>query len=263
MSNTKDALVRLEIEGGVATLTVDRPKALNALSAAVLTALSEAVAQVAARDDLRCLILTGAGEKAFVAGADIAAMQQMSPSEAQAFAGLGHRTFEALEALEIPVIAAVNGYCLGGGCELALACDLIYASDNARFGQPEVKLGLMPGFGGTQRLSRRIGAMAAMELIFTGRQIKAEAAKALGLCLEVLPQGELMAHVGKVAESIAAQGPVAVRACKAAMRQGAEAPLAVGNRLEQAAFALLFDSDDTREGLSAFLEKRAPNFTGR
>ncbi|MFN3200620.1 MAG: enoyl-CoA hydratase/isomerase family protein [Bradymonadia bacterium] len=252
--------VKLSTEGALATLTIDRPKALNALNRETLEALEATIAEVAAKDEIRCLIVTGGGQKSFVAGADIAEMQTMGPQQARAFAGLGHRVLAALEALPIPVIAAVNGYCLGGGCELALACDLVYAAENARFGQPEVKLGLMPGFGGTQRLTRRVGAMQAMELVFSGRQIKAPEALRLGLCLAVFSADELMAEVTRVARGIASQGPVAVRASKMAIRQGIEAPLAVANSLEQEAFAVLFDSADTQEGLSAFLEKRPPAF---
>jgi enoyl-CoA hydratase len=166
----------------------------------------------------------------------------------------------ALEALPVPVIAAVNGFALGGGCELALACDLVYASDNARFGQPEVNLGLIPGFGGTQRLARRIGAMRALELVVSARTVKAEEARALGLCLEVFPQAELLARVREIARGIADKGPVAVRAAKAVLRRGLDGPVALGNALEIEAFANLFDSADAREGMTAFVEKRPAQF---
>ncbi len=244
---------------GVARLTIDRPAALNALNEAVLQALGAHLAALSVDPALRCLVLTGAG-RAFVAGADIAAMSELSAAEAHGFARLGHAVFDAVEALPVPVIAAVNGFCLGGGCELALACDLVYAQETARFGQPEVALGLMAGFGGTQRLPRRIGAMRALDLLLTGRHVKAHEACALGLCLDVLPADELMPKVLAVAGAIAAQGPAAVRASKAAVRAGRDAPLASANALERAAFAGLFAGAEAREGMAAFLEKRAPSW---
>lgn len=256
----QEAPVRLERDGALATITINRPKALNALSRVVLEALEACVVEVASDDEIRCLIITGSGSKSFVAGADIAEMSDMGPAGARAFAALGHRVLGAIEALPIPVIAAVNGYCLGGGCELSLACDMVYASANARFGQPEVKLGLMPGFGGTQRLTRRVGRMRATELVCTGRQVKAPEALAMGLCLAVFPSEDLMAEVQRVARSITSHGPVAVRASKAAIAHGCDAPLAVANVLEQEAFAVLFDTADAKEGLSAFLEKRPAAF---
>ncbi|MCA9539800.1 MAG: enoyl-CoA hydratase/isomerase family protein [Myxococcales bacterium] len=253
-------VVLFERDGGIGTLTINRPQALNALDSAVLDALEETLAHIAELTDLRVLIITGAGGKAFVAGADIAQMSSLGPREARRFAFQGHRVLNAIESLPVPVIAAVNGYCLGGGCELSLACDLVYAGDNARFGQPEVKLGLIPGFGGTQRLARRIGAMAAAELIFSGRMVKADEAKAMGLCLDVFPAADLLDRVRAKAAEIASQGPVAVRLAKTVQARGAEAPLATANAFEREAFANLFDSADAREGMQAFLEKRAPAF---
>ncbi len=247
-------------DAGVTTLTVNRPQALNALNSTVLVELDQAVAALAADPGLRAVIVTGSGAKAFIAGADIVEMSGYGPQAARRFAVLGHRVLAALEALPVPVIAAVNGFCLGGGCELALACDLIYASDTARFGQPEVNLGLMPGFGGTQRLARRVGAARAAELIFSARQVKADEALRLGLVLEVFPQAELLDRVRAVAAGIATKGPAAVRAAKLAIGRGLDAPLAVGNALEIEAFANLFDTADAREGMQAFVEKRPAQF---
>ncbi len=250
-------------EPGVAVLTIDRPAALNALNAAVLDALEAAVAALAADADLRCVIVTGAGEKAFVAGADIGLMAGMDPRAALAFAETGHRVLDAIEALPVPTIAAVGGYCLGGGCELALACDLVYAAENARFGQPEVKLGLIPGFGGTQRLSRRVGPMRAAEMVLSGRMLKADEARAVGLCLDVTPKGAVLDHALAVARTIAAMAPVAVRAAKQVMARGIEAPLATAHAYERAAFANLFATADAAEGMAAFVEKRAAAFENR
>ena len=252
--------VLVESEHGVAVLTISRPAALNALNSTVLVELEAAIAGLAADPSIHVLVVTGAGPKSFVAGADIVEMSSYGAQAARRFASLGHRVLGGLEALPIPVIAAVNGFCLGGGCELALACDLIYASDNARFGQPEVNLGLMPGFGGTQRLPRRVGAARAAELIYTARQVKADEARAIGLCLGVYPQAELLPKVREIALGIAGKGPVAVRAAKLAISRGLDAPLAVGNTLEIEAFANLFDSADAREGMTAFVEKRGPHF---
>ena len=197
--------VRLERLEHVVVLTLDRPKALNALDAATLRALDTALDEVG---DARAVVVTGGGEKAFVAGADIAAMSTLTPVEAAAFATLGQRVFDKLEALPMPVIAAVNGFALGGGCELALACDLVLAAPNAVFGQPEVKLGVIPGFGGTQRLVRRVGSMRARELCFTGRNVKADEAVAIGLALRVVTEGTVKDAAIAMAQQIAAQGPL-------------------------------------------------------
>ncbi len=249
-------------EGGVAVVTVDRPKALNALDPRTVDELAQAFD--AARDPaIRALVLTGGGEKAFVAGADIARMSTMTPPEARAFAEAGHRTLARLEALPVPTIAAVNGFALGGGCELAMACDLVYASERARFGQPEVNLGIIPGFGGTQRLVRRVGLMRAKEIVFSGEMVDAAQAKAIGLALDVLPPDRLVAHAVAKARTIASRGPVAIAAAKRAMEQGAGVDLATGCALEIQAFALLFATDDAREGMRAFLEKRPAAFRGR
>ena len=252
--------VKLEIDGPVAVVTIDRQKALNALSPQVLTELGQAFTQVAQHQGVRAAILTGAGEKAFVAGADIAEMASFTHELALAFGDLGHRTMDAIEKLPIPVIAAVNGFALGGGCELALACDFIYASEKAKFGLPEVTLGVIPGFGGTQRLTRLVGRARAKELIFTGDMIDAQKAKEIGLALDVLPAGELLAHCKKVAATIAKRGPVAVREAKKVIDAGADVSLTEGNALEKGTFAVLFKSADQKEGMKAFLEKRPAAF---
>ena len=253
--------VGLAYDGQIATLTIQRPDKLNALDAEVLGGLGAAVEELAARDDLRCVILTGEG-KAFVAGADIAAMQRMSPAEARAFARRGHAVFDAIEALRCPVIAAVNGFALGGGCELALACDFIYASERGRLGQPEVKLGVIPGFGGTQRLARRVGVAKARELIYTGAMIGAEEALRIGLVARVCPPDELMGVAVGAARAIAAMGPLAVAAAKRVLRDGADVPLPRANALEIEAFADCFRTEDQSEGMAAFLAKREPAFRG-
>jgi enoyl-CoA hydratase len=251
-----------QVEDGIAVLTVNRPKALNALNSRTLAELDQ-VLQVEARDPaVRALVVTGAGDKAFVAGADIAEMSAMSPAQARAFAELGQRAYARLEALPIPTIAAVNGFALGGGGELALACDLVYASERARFGQPEVNLGLLPSWGGTQRLARRVGAMRALEIVLTGEMYDAARAKEMGLCLEVLAPDALLPHAKAKAKVIASRGPLAVAAAKRVLRAGADAGLAQGLALEAEAFGLVFASDDMREGTKAFLEKRPARFKG-
>jgi enoyl-CoA hydratase len=254
--------VRLETEGPTATLIIDRPKALNALNAQTLGELEETLARCAADPALRCLIITGAGEKAFVAGADIAEMASYSTTQALAFAQKGHRALAALESLSIPTIAAVNGFALGGGLELALACDFAYASSNAKLGLPEVSLGVMPGFGGTQRLTRLLGRARAKELIFSGEPIDAAVAKDIGLVLEVLAPAELLPRCKKMAAVIARRGPVAVAQAKRIIEAGADLPLGAANELERQAFGLLFGTVDQKEGMAAFLAKRPPSFHG-
>jgi enoyl-CoA hydratase len=252
--------VKLEMDGAVAVITIDRPKALNALNRQVLTELSDSIGQVAANRALRTLIVTGAGEKAFVAGADIAEMANFSNTEAQAFCELGHRVLDSLEALPIPVIAAVNGFALGGGCELALACDFIYASEKAKFGLPEVTLAVIPGFGGTQRLTRIVGRARAKEMIFSGDMIDAAKAKELGLALEVVPPAELMERCKKLAATIAKRGPLAVAQAKRVIDAGADLQLKDGNALERDGFMKLFATADQKEGMAAFLAKRPAEF---
>ena len=255
--------IRLEIEEPLATLIIDRPKSLNALNRATLSELEAAVRQVGQAERVRVLIVTGAGEKSFVAGADISEMAQMTVAQARQFAALGHRALHALEALSVPTIAAVNGYALGGGCELAVACDLIYASERARFGQPEVGLGVIPGFGGTQRLARLIGRARALELVFTGDQIDAAKAKEICLVLEVIAPDKLLEHCRAVASKIAAKGPLALAQAKRAVVFGLDADLRIANELERQAFATLFGTEDQREGMRAFLERRPAAFKGR
>lgn len=252
-----------EVRDGVAIVTMNRPKALNALNGRTIAELEECLGSVERDPSARALVVTGAGEKAFVAGADIAEMASMSSGAARAFGAAGQRAFARLEALPIPTIAAVNGFALGGGGELALACDLVYASERARFGQPEVTLGLIPAWGGTQRLARRVGAMRALEIVLGGEMIDAAQAKEIGLCLEVLPPEKLLGHAVAKARTIASRGPLAVAAAKRVLRAGADAGLAQGLALEAEAFGLLFASEDMREGTKAFLEKRPPKFQGK
>jgi len=251
-----------EVRDGVSLLTFNRPKVLNALNAATIEELGDAVALVERDRAVKALVLTGAGEKAFIAGADIAAMATMTPAQARAFAERAHGILERLELLPIPTIAAVNGFALGGGSEVALACDLVYASANARFGQPEVNLGIIPGFGGTQRLTRRVGLMRALEIVMTGDHYDAARAKEIGLVLDVLPAAELLPHAIAQARKIASKGPVAVALAKRAVHAGADADLSVANELERQAFAASFATEDAREGMRAFVEKRAPSWKG-
>jgi enoyl-CoA hydratase len=250
-----------EVRDGVGLVTVNRPKALNALDSRTIAELDACLASVAADAAVRALVVTGAGDKAFVAGADIAEMAGMTPVVARHFAAAGQRTLSRLEALPIPTVAAVNGYALGGGSELALACDLVYASERARFGQPEVTLGLVPAWGGTQRLARRVGSMRALEMVLGGEAYDAARAKEMGLCLEVLPPEKLLDHALAKAKLIASRGPLAVAAAKRVLRAGADAGLAQGLVLEAEAFGLLVATDDMREGTRAFLEKRPARFT--
>ena len=247
-------------EAGIFLLTLSRPQALNALNSATLDELTQVIAQVAADPSARVLLVTGAGEKAFVAGADISEMQNFTPHEARAFSAKGMGVMHALETLPVPVIALVNGYALGGGCELALACDWILASENAVFGQPEVNLGIPPGFGGTQRLTRLVGRAMALELLTTGRQIKADEALRIGLANHVYPARELMAKGLEVACLIAAKGPVAVRFAKEAAQRGGNLGLTDACALETSLFALACATADQKEGMRAFLEKRASKF---
>jgi enoyl-CoA hydratase len=256
------SLVRSERHGATAVLTHDRPDALNALDRATLEALESRIAEVAADASLRAAVLTGAG-RAFAAGADIAQMRGMTPAEAEAFSRLGHRVFSALEALRVPVIAAVNGYALGGGCELALACDWIYASSKARFGQPEVNLGIIPGFGGTSRLLRRVSPGMARELVLGGAPIAAEEALRIGLVNRVLPPEELLKGALAACDAIAQKGPLAVASAKRVMLEAQTVDARVAQALEQQAFGLVFASEDRAEGMGAFLEKRDPAFKNR
>ena len=252
-----------KVEGRVGIATFNRPKALNALDTRTIRELGELLSAVEADASLQALVLTGGGEKAFVAGADVAEMSALTPLEARRFAEAGQRTFERLEALSIPTIAAVNGFALGGGCELAMACDLVYASERAKFGQPEVNLGVIPAFGGTQRLQRRVGPARAMEMILTGDMADAATAKAWGLALDVLPPEKLLDHALAQARKIASKGPAAVAAAKRILRATAAPRLAAGQLMEAEAFGVLFGTEDGREGLAAFVAKRPAQFKGR
>lgn len=247
----------------VATLTINRPKALNALNRAVLEEIARALREVRHDAAIRVLIVTGGGDRAFVAGADIAAMTSMTTLEGLEFTRLGHRVMATFEDLPIPVIAAVNGFALGGGLELALACDLIVASDKARFGQPEINLGIIPGFGGTQRLPHRIGHARARELIMTGEMFDAKTAHEWGLVNRVVPADQLMAEARGLAEKIAAKSGLALRQAKAALRAAATMAEDAGLRFEQNVFGALFGSEDQAEGMKAFMEKRNPQWRHR
>jgi enoyl-CoA hydratase len=255
-------LVHLEKKGAVAVVTLDRPDALNALNGALLEAFDGTIDTIANDSGIRALVVTGAG-RAFIAGADIAEMQAMTPLEAEAFSASAHRIFARLEALPIATIAAVNGFALGGGCELALACDWIYASEKARIGQPETKLGLIPGFGGTSRLVRRVGLAWAKELVMVAEPITAEEAARIGLVNRVYAPEELLPAAIVAGEAIAARGPVATRIAKQVMQEGQDADVRTAHALEQRAFGLVFASEDRVEGTSAFVEKRDPDFKGR
>lgn len=252
-----------QVEEGIATITFNRPKALNALNAALLGELSDALDKIAADEDIRVLILTGSGDKAFVAGADITELATFNSLSAKNFATFGQAVIDKLQKLPIIVIAAVNGFALGGGTEIAIACDFIYASENAKFGQPEINLGLIPGFGGTQRLPRLIGTNMAKELIFTGKMVSAAEGSQIGLVNKVVALEVLLDEVMKVAKEIAAKGKVSLRAAKQAINNGINADLATGLKIEIDAFALSYASTDAQEGTSAFLEKRKPDFTGK
>ncbi|MET0403191.1 MAG: enoyl-CoA hydratase-related protein [Cystobacter sp.] len=253
--------IRLDTEGAIVVLTIDRPKALNALN--TQTFLEMEAALQALPTSARVLILTGGGDKAFVAGADIAEMASIGAAQAREFSALGHRVMHLIERLPQPTIAAVNGFALGGGCELALACDLIYASDKAKLGLPESGLGVIPGFGGTQRLARTVGKMRAKELIFTGERLDAAKAKEIGLVLDVVPGDQLLTHCKTVAGKLLKNGPLALAQAKRVIEFGADQDLRVANEMESQAFGVLFGSEDQKEGMKAFLEKRPAAFSGR
>jgi enoyl-CoA hydratase len=252
-------VIGVERDGAVAVVTIDRPDALNALDPPTLTALRDVLAELAEDAAARAVVLTGAGEKAFVAGADIKAMAAMDADEARAWGALGHETALLLETMPKATIAAVNGFALGGGCELALACDIRYASESARLGQPEVSIGIIPGWGGTQRLPRVVGIGLAKELILTGRMVDADEALRSGLVNAVFPAAELMPKALELAQSLAAKSPLVIAAIKEATSRTFHGDLGA----EERAFAGLFGSEDQAEGMAAFIEKRPPEFTGR
>jgi len=253
----------VEESGGVLVVTVNRPRVLNALDARTLDELDAVVTDAAARDDVRVLVLTGAGEKAFVAGADINELAVQSPVEGREHARRGQALFDRLERLGKPVIAAVNGFALGGGCELAMACTIRLAADTAKFGQPEINLGLIPGYAGTQRLPRLVGRGRALELLLTGAPITADEALRIGLVNRVVPAGQLMTEARALAGALAAKPAVAVRYILEAVAAGLDMSFADAERYEAAHFGLAFATDDMREGTKAFLEKRKPEFKGR
>ncbi len=251
-----------QVEEGIATITFNRPKALNALNAALLEEFSRALDKIATDENIRVLVLTGAGDKSFVAGADITELATYNSLMAKNFSQSGHAIIAKLQQLPIAVIAAVNGFALGGGTEIAIACDFIYASENAKFGLPEINLGLIPGFGGTQRLPRLIGPNLAKELMFTGKMISAAEAEKIGLANKVVPMDQLMEEVMKTAKEIASKGKTSLRAAKQAINFGLNTDLATGIHIEIEAFGMCHASSDSKEGTSAFLEKRKAEFKG-
>ena len=248
--------ILLEKKGLYAVATINRPKALNALNSEVLSDLDELVQTVSADADIRALVITGSGEKAFVAGADIGEMSTLTPAEGEAFGKHGNDVFRKLETLPIPTIAAVNGFALGGGCELSMSCDIRLCADTAVFGQPEAGLGITPGFGGTQRLARLVSPGMAKQLIYTAKNIKADEAYRIGLVNAVYPLDELLPAAEKMAETIAKNAPIAVRACKKAINEGLEAKVDDAVVIEEKLFGSCFQTADQIEGMSAFLEKR-------
>lgn len=254
--------IELTSADGIALLTFNRPKALNALNSSLLEELSTALDSISQDETIRVLILTGAGEKSFIAGADITEIATLTPLGAKKFAQFGQNIISKLQGLAIPVIAAVNGFALGGGCEMALACDFIYASEKAIFGLPEITLGVIPGFGGTQRLPRLIGANRAKEMIFTGKHLTAAEAKEIGLVNKIFAPEELLDAAQAVAKLIALKGKASLCAAKQTVNQGLNADLATGLGMERDAFALCLANPDAKEGTSAFLEKRKPVFKG-
>jgi enoyl-CoA hydratase len=243
-----------EANGAVGKITINREKALNALNSQVLDELNETLDSVNL-DEIRCLILTGAGAKSFVAGADIAEMSTLTKAEGEAFGKKGNDVFRKLETFPIPVIAAVNGFALGGGCEIAMSCDIRICSDNAVFGQPEVGLGITPGFGGTQRLARLVGAGMAKQMIYTARNIKADEALRIGLVNAVYSAEELMAQAEKMAAGIAKNAPIAVRNCKKAINEGLDVDMDKAIVIEEKLFGDCFETEDQKYGMAFFLDK--------
>ncbi len=255
-------ILKLEVENQIALLTISQPKVLNALNETTMEELESAFRNRLKEDDVGAIILTGAGEKAFVAGADIKELAQLNPLDARLKALRGHELWEVIEGFPKPVIAAINGYCLGGGCELALACHLRIASENAQFGLPEVKLGLIPGYGGTQRLPRLVGKGRAMEMILSGESISAQEAARIGLVNRVVSRENLIPECRELAEKILRNAPLAVRYSIEAINTGLEMPLQEATRLEASFFGLSCATEDMREGTRAFTEKRKPQFKG-
>ena len=256
-------MLQVERDGAIAVVTITRPKVLNALNAATIAELKQAFDALAADEAVRAIVLTGAGEKSFVAGADINELAVQTPVQGKEHAAAGQRVFDRIETLGKPVIAAINGFALGGGCELAMACTLRIAADTARLGQPEINLGLLPGYGGSQRLPRLVGRGLALELLLTGDMISAARAFEIGLVNRVVPAADLLAEARKLAAALAGKAPVAVRYILEAVQHGAEMPLADAQHLETTLFGLVASTADMREGTRAFLEKRPAAWKGR
>ncbi|MBN2516857.1 MAG: enoyl-CoA hydratase/isomerase family protein [Deltaproteobacteria bacterium] len=252
-----------EVEENVATIMFNRPKALNAMNSETMGEFMDAIKTCYDDDSIKAVIVTGAGEKAFVAGADIVEMQDLEPCDALKFMERGHETYRALELLPKPTIAAVRGFALGGGTEITMSCDIRFAADNARFGQPEILLGLTPGWGGTQRLPRIIGIGRALELLMSGEQVNAQRAYEIGLVNRVFPADQLMEETKKFAKKLAAMPAFAIKMMKHAVNFGQELPLDHANRLEMECCAQCFSTKDQKEGMKAFVEKRKANFIGR
>lgn len=255
--------VLLEHDGPIATITINRPESLNALNPDVLQGVILALGKIASNHSIRSVIITGKGPKAFVAGADIRTMSQLGPRPIAEYVELGQRAMRTIETFDVPVIAAVNGFALGGGLELALACDLIVCAESAKLGQPEVNLGIMPGFGGTQRLIQRCGIGTARRLCYTGELIGAEEARMVGIADKVAPDAQLMDEVKKIATTIASKAPLAIKGTKKVINQAHQSLLLSGLRLEVEEFLRLFETADREEGMDAFLQKREAKFTGR
>jgi enoyl-CoA hydratase len=256
-------VIQTDLSDGIATVTVARPEALNALDVETLTALRDELRKLADHGTARVVVLTGAGDRAFIAGADIKYMSGLEPDRAREWGALGHEAGRLLETMPKPTIAAINGFALGGGCELALACDLRFASSKAKLGQPEINLGIIPGWGGTQRLARVAGIAVAKELIFTGRTVDADEALRLGLVNAVYEPGELVERTLETARLLASKSPVALAAAKVAVNHALQGDHAENLSREGSDFGGLFASEDAREGLAAFVEKREPRFVGR
>lgn len=255
--------ILFNIEEGIATITINRPKVLNALNDSVLADLTRCFRDIRRHEEVRAVIITGSGDKAFIAGADIAVMEGMTALQARHFCEAGHRCMRAIEMCHVPVVAAVNGFALGGGLELALSCDFIYAATTAKMGLPEVNLGIFPGFGGTQRLPRLIGKNRAKELIYTARMLSAEEAYAWGLVNNVVEPAELLNTVKVLLKTILKKGPVAIQLAKRVINEGTDLPLASGLALEENTFPMIFGTEDKTEGVKAFLGKREAKFTGK
>lgn len=253
--------VPVEGHAGVAVVTLDRPASLNALNFELVAELADTLERLDADGETRVVVVTGAGDRAFAAGADITELAEQTPERLRSEGHFG--AYDRIAAVGLPVIAAVRGYALGGGCELAMSCDLIVAGDDAKFGQPEIRIGVMPGAGGTQRLTRVVGRAVAMEMILTGRMMDAAEAKARGLVSQVVPAAQTMTAALELADTVAAMPPLAVRAAKRAVLAASELPLTAGLQAERQAFFDLFATDDQREGMHAFMEKRTATWTGR